>query len=227
MPIVIHHGPAGTRGARPIWACEELGIPYEIIDVGDLAASAEYRKSPEYRKLNPVGKVPAMTDGDLTMFESVAMMQYILDRYGGGRLQPAPGTACANPLPPSLSSLPRRLPFPRSPLNRAWGSEHGLYLQWCHFAEATFSRPLGEMTNHRREFDPPLDDVLREMAGRARTCVAAIDDALSDGRKFILGDTFTAADICLGALILRPPPQPLNMSISLFPTRLKGEVIWS
>ena len=83
------------------------------------------------------------------------------------------------------------------------------------------------MTNHRREFDPPLDDVLREMAGRARTCVAAIDDALSDGREFILGDTFTAADICLGALILRPPPQPLNVSISLFPTRLKGEVIWS
>jgi len=114
MPIIIHHGPPGTRGARPIWACEELGIPYDIADVGDLAASAEYRKSPEYRKLNPVGKVPAMTDGDLTMFESVAMMQYILDRYGGGRLQPAPGTSCANPLPPSLSSLPRRLPFPRS-----------------------------------------------------------------------------------------------------------------
>ena len=110
MPIVIHHGPAGTRGARPIWACEELGIPYEIIDVGDLAASAEYRKSPEYRKLNPVGKVPAMTDGDLTMFESVAMMQYILDRYGGGQLQPAPGTASVPLPPPSAASLAGPLP---------------------------------------------------------------------------------------------------------------------
>ena len=64
------------------------------------------------------------------------------------------------------------------------------------------------MTNHRREFDPPLDDVLREMASRARTCVAAIDDALSDGREFILGDTFTAADICLGVRgrPRHPPP---------------------
>ena len=117
MPIVIHHGPAGTRGARPIWACEELGIPYEIIDVGDLAASAEYRKSPEYRKLNPVGKVPAMTDGDLKMFESVAMMQYILDRYGGGQLQPAPGTACAHQTPHRRPSQPAPL-LPSSP---AWG----------------------------------------------------------------------------------------------------------
>ena len=74
---------------RPIWALEELGLPYAIAAVD---FSAEYRQTPERRKMNPVGKVPAMTDGDLTMFESVAMMQYILDRYGGGRLQPTAGT---------------------------------------------------------------------------------------------------------------------------------------
>lgn len=78
---------------RPIWALEELGIPYTIVPVD---FSAEYRQTPEWRKLNPVGKVPAMTDGDLKMFESVAMMQYILDRYGRGRLQPTPGTPYAN-----------------------------------------------------------------------------------------------------------------------------------
>ena len=76
---------------RPIWALEELGLPYAIVPVD---FSAEYRRTPEWRKMNPVGKVPAMTDGDLTMFESVAMMQYILDRYGGGRLQPTAGTPC-------------------------------------------------------------------------------------------------------------------------------------
>ena len=64
-----------------------------------------------------------MLDGDLTMFESGAMVQYILDRYGDGRLQPTPGTP-----------------------------EHALYLQWSWFAEATFSRPIGEMVNHARAF---------------------------------------------------------------------------
>lgn len=76
---------------RPIWALEELGVPYTVVPVN---FSAEYRQTPEWRKMNPVGKVPAMTDGDLTMFESVAMMQYILDRYGAGRLQPTAGTSC-------------------------------------------------------------------------------------------------------------------------------------
>ena len=74
---------------RPLWALEELGLPYAVVAVD---FSAEYRRTPEWRTMNPVGKVPAMTDGGLTMFVSVAMMQYILDRYGGGRLQPTAGT---------------------------------------------------------------------------------------------------------------------------------------
>jgi len=55
------------------------------------------------------------------------------------------------------------------------------------------------MTNHRREFDPPREEILREMALRGRLCVKALDEALSDGRPYILGDDFSAADICLGA----------------------------
>lgn len=54
------------------------------------------------------------------------------------------------------------------------------------------------MVNHRREFDPPLDNVLAEMARRGRLCVKALDEALADGREFILGDEFSAADISLG-----------------------------
>jgi|EP01043_Picozoa_sp_COSAG02_P063000 glutathione S-transferase len=80
----------------------------------------------------------------------------------------------------------------------AWRREHALYLQWCHFAEATFARPLGEMVNHRREFDPPQDEILAEMARRGQLCVKALDEALADGREFILGNEFSAADISLG-----------------------------
>jgi glutathione S-transferase len=220
MPIAVYHGPPATRGVRPIWALEELGIPHDIISVD---FSAEYRRTPEWRSINPVGKVPTMTDGELTMMESVAMVQYILDRYGGGRLQPVPGTPCVWPTtsvsslcPSSLSTQSTQAAAVTSslsnwPLITGWhppvlrltvrlsGREHALYLQWCHFAEATFARPLGEMTNHRREFDPPREEILREMALRGRLCVKALDEALSDGRPYILGDDFSAADICLGA----------------------------
>ena len=82
--IKIYHV-AGTRGLRAIWTCEELSIPYEIEVVN---FDPQYRASPEWRSINPVGKVPAMSDGDLVMFESGAMVQYLVDRYGNGRLQP-------------------------------------------------------------------------------------------------------------------------------------------
>ena len=159
--LTIYHSP-GTRGLRPIWICEELGVPYEVSPVD---FSAEYRATPEWRALNPVGKVPVMRDGDLTMFESCAMMQYILDRYGDGALQPA-----------------------------KTDPTYGHYLQWCWFAESTFARPLGEITNHRREFKPELSDVVKEMQSRATTCVNALEGALVD-RPYLLGETMTAADI--------------------------------
>ncbi|KPK30557.1 MAG: hypothetical protein AMJ66_09380 [Betaproteobacteria bacterium SG8_40] len=163
--LKIFHAP-GTRGFRVIWLCEELGTPYEIVPVD---MSPAYRASPEWRKLNPVGKVPVMSDGALTMFESGAMVQYVLDKYGKGRLQPAHGSV-----------------------------DYGIYLQWCWFAEATFGRALGEIVNHRREFkDNPLQDVIAEMQSRSRLAADAVSKALT-GKNWILGEEFSAADVMLG-----------------------------
>ena len=164
--IEIYHVP-GTRSVRVIWLCEELGVPYEKIPVD---FSSEFRASAQWRSLNPVGKLPVMRDGGMTIFESGAMVEYILDKYGEGRLRPAPGT-----------------------------SESGIYLQWCWFAEATFARPLGEMVNHRRAFseDQQVAAVLEEMADRARLCIAALDQAL-ESQQYLCGHDFTAADIMTG-----------------------------
>lgn len=164
--IEIYHVP-GTRSVRVIWLCEELGVRYEKIDVD---FSPEFRTSAEWRALNPVGKIPVMRDGDMTIFESGAMVEYILDKYGKGRLRPAPGT-----------------------------SESGIYMQWCWFAEATFARPLGEMVNHRRVFaqDEQVPAVVEEMADRARLCIAALDQAL-ESQAYLCGRDFTAADIMTG-----------------------------
>lgn len=160
----IHHVPA-TRGFRVIWLCQELGVPCEIVPVD---FSRQYRESAEWRAMNPVGKVPAMTDGDLTMFESGAMVQHVLDRYGEGRLEPARGTR-----------------------------EHSLYMQWSWFAEATFARPLGEIVNHRRAFaDRAIPEVIEEMKARARLCADALDREMC-GKDYLVGD-FTAADVMMG-----------------------------
>jgi glutathione S-transferase len=168
--IEIYHVP-GTRGIRPIWACEELGLDYQVLPVD---FSPEYRASPEWRRLNPVGKVPVMADGELTMFESGAMVQYLLDRYGDGRLQPAPGTA-----------------------------EHAHYLQWCWFAEATFARPLGEIVNHRRALpkENQSEVALEEMRQRTWLCVAALEEPLRS-REWLLESGFSGADIMLGYTLM-------------------------
>lgn len=174
--INIHHV-ADTRGFRVIWLCEELGLKY---DVKPVDFSASYRSSAEWRKMNPVGKVPVMTirddnnplDPQFKLFESGAMVQHILDRFGDGRLQPPHGT-----------------------------DKHGTFLQWCWFAEATFSRATGELANHKRAFSEAglVEPVMEEMRSRARSCMSALDDELaSHGEAFLLGEDFTAADIMMG-----------------------------
>ena len=96
------------------------------------------------------------------------MVQHVLDRHGGGRLEPERGTR-----------------------------EHALYLQWSWFAEATFTRPLGEIVNHRREFgDRAIAEVIEEMKARARLCVDALDGEMR-GKDYLTGE-FTAADIMMG-----------------------------
>ena len=168
--IKLYHS-SGTRGFRVIWLCEELGVDYDIQKVD---FSKEYRLSSEWLQINPLGKVPSLEDGELLMSESCAMMQYILDRYGNGRLQPLAGTI-----------------------------EHAYFLQWLWFSEATFSRPVGEIVNHRREFPGELGipDVVKEMQSRIFKCILALDKALKE-KPFILGKEFSAADISLGYTLL-------------------------
>ena len=77
-------------------------------------------------------------------------------------------------------------------------NDYGLFLQWCWFAEATFSRATGELANHKRAFAGALlEPVMEEMRTRARRCMRAVDEALQSG-QYLVGDTFTAADIMMG-----------------------------
>lgn len=182
--IRIYHVPR-TRSIRVIWLCEELGLEYERVPVD---FSPEYRFGAEWREMNPVGKVPVMTDGDLKIFESGAMVQYLLSRYGDGRLQPEAGT-----------------------------DAYAHFLQWCWFAEATFARPLGEIVNHRRVFpeEQQSQAAIEEMQDRAWLCIEALTDVLRE-QPYLAGNDFSAADIMNGYslmltewLVPRDFPEPV------------------
>src|SRR5688572_7650729 len=77
-----------TRGSRPQWVLEELGMPYELIRV-DQATKGEKRV---YRELHPLSRVPALEHGNVVLFESAALCLYIADLDPEHRLLPAAGT---------------------------------------------------------------------------------------------------------------------------------------
>ncbi|MGB5688052.1 MAG: glutathione S-transferase family protein [Woeseiaceae bacterium] len=156
-----------TRSQPGIWMLEEAGVDYEMELVG---LRDENRKdSPEFLAASPMGKVPALVDGDIHMAESAAICLYVADRYCPGTLAPAVDD-------------PRR----------------GQFLYWTMYTpavvEPTMSEKVaGSETNRYRngwgDFDLMID---------------TWDKAL-EGKEWILGDQFTAADVMLGssAIFLR------------------------
>ena len=108
--IVVHHL-NNSRSQRVLWLLEELGLPYEI---RQYARNAETMLAPpELTKVHPLGKSPVITDGSVTVAETGAIVEYLVDRSGAATLVPPAGT-------------PERL----------------AYRYWLHFAEGSAMPPL-------------------------------------------------------------------------------------
>lgn len=171
--LKIYHVPR-TRSVRPIWLCYELELP---VDVEFIDFSPKFRHSPEWRAISPAGKVPAMVDGDLAMFESGAMVDYILERYGKGRLQPTLGTP-----------------------------ESAAYRQWCWFAEATLVRPLG-LIRLLRAREESIGGLIDEAEAKCRDSLSAVESALSDrpyllGDEFTAADIMMGYSVAMAQPLL-------------------------
>jgi glutathione S-transferase len=95
-----------TRANRPRWMLEELGVPYEIVTV-DLAAKEN--REPGYLRVHPLGEVPALVDGDVTVFESIAICMYLADRYPEQDLAPPPSSPLRAPYYQWLLFCPSRI----------------------------------------------------------------------------------------------------------------------
>jgi glutathione S-transferase len=108
--IVVHHL-NNSRSQRILWLLEELGAPYEIVRYQ--RAAATNLAPPELEAVHPLGKSPVITEGDLRLAESGAIVDYLIRKHGGGRLAPPTGTMA-----------------------------HEAYLEWLHYAEGSAMLPL-------------------------------------------------------------------------------------
>ncbi|MEY4563922.1 MAG: hypothetical protein RLZZ618_3199 [Pseudomonadota bacterium] len=173
--IKVHHL-NDSRSQRVLWLLEELGLPY------DIEFYERNRKTwlapATLRKVHPLGKAPVITDGDVTVAESGAILEYLVDHHGGGRLKPAAGT------PEALQ-----------------------YRYWMHFAEGSAMPPLllklvfERIKSTRMPFF--VKPIARMIANKALGAV--VDPNLKNQldfmeaelgqREWFAGAEFTAADI--------------------------------
>ena len=75
-----------SRSIRVVWVLEEMGLPYRVRQVDMLAA----QRDPEFLAINPADYIPAIQDGDVVLIESIAIMEYLMARYGPTPLAPSP-----------------------------------------------------------------------------------------------------------------------------------------
>ena len=112
--IIVHHL-ENSRSQRIVWLLQELGVDYEIKHYKRDAHTS--LAPPELLDIHPLGKSPVITHGDVTVAESGAIVEYVLERYGEGRFAPAPGTRGGRSPPPTPA--PPRPSRPASAAARA------------------------------------------------------------------------------------------------------------
>ena len=173
--IVVHHL-NNSRSQRVLWLLEELGVPYEVRryqrDAKTMLAP------PELRAVHPLGKSPVISDGELTLAESGAIVEYLADKYGAGKLAPAAGT-------------PERL----------------RYTYWMHYAEGSAMPPLLMKLIFDRMEKGPMPffarPIARAIAGKAKSAFVQpnIDRMLDfmeaelGKHAWFAGPAFSAADV--------------------------------
>jgi glutathione S-transferase len=173
--ITVHHL-NNSRSQRVLWLLEELGVAYEVKRYERDAKSM--LAPPELLAVHPLGKSPVIVDGTATLAESGAIIEYLVDRYGGGRLIPAAGT-------------PERL----------------RYTYWLHYAEGSAMPPLLlKLVFDRVANNPapwPVSAIARRIAGTVTGAFIGpqlkrhLDymEAELAAHPWFAGEEFTAADV--------------------------------
>lgn len=163
--LTVHHLGV-SQSERAVWLCEELGIPYEL---KLYSRDPKTRLAqPDYKALHPMGTAPVITDGDLVLAESGAVIEYISATYGNGRFT----------LRPDHPDYPQ-------------------FLFWFHFANGTLQAIMGRLmilSRLKLPDDNPVLMAAHERTARAFDLV----EARARETAYLAGSEFTTADIMIG-----------------------------
>ncbi|MBK82013.1 MAG: glutathione S-transferase [Gammaproteobacteria bacterium] len=163
--LKLHHAP-NSRAGRIVWLLEELGLDYEL---NRMDFHPKALKSDEHRARHPLGRVPVLEDGDVMLYESGAIVEYIIARHTDGALKPA----VESPL------------FPE-------------YLQWFHYCEGMVMPPVNTIVVQTLLLPPERrsEEALGQAQRLLTKALAPVNDAL-EGREYMIGD-LSGADFMIG-----------------------------
>ena len=163
--LTLHFAP-NSRAGRIVWLLEELELEYNI---NKMAFNPKDLKSDEHRARHPLGRVPVLDDGDVRIYESGAIVEYVIERHKNGGLKPE----VSDPLYPE-------------------------YLQWFHYCEGRVMPPVNTIVVQTLLLPPDRRDetVLSQAQRLLSKALEPVDESLA-GRDYLIG-AFSAADVMLG-----------------------------
>ena len=162
-----------TRATRARWLLEELGVPYELVR---LELAKQENSTPEYLAVHPLGELPALVDGDVTLLESLAICLYLADRFPEKQLAPPMGSA-----------------------------ERGSYYHWMTFAEGSLDSVVmafywhAQLPEEKKASAHANEELVRHRT-RLKAVLDFIDKGLG-GKEFLVGGAFTAADVVTASIL--------------------------
>ena len=160
MVLTVHHL-VRSQSERIVWLCEELGLDYEL----KVYDRCPILAPPELKKLHPSGTAPIITDGDVTLGESGAITEYLLVKYGKGKLVVAPDN-----------------------------KDYATYLFWLYFANGTLQLSVSRNMFLRMAQVPADNQIMVSATSRREHAVSLINERLKDN-DWLAGSQFTAADV--------------------------------
>jgi glutathione S-transferase len=172
------YGVPMSRAMRVLWALEEVGVPYENVPI-HFASDAH---SAEYLKINPNGRIPALQDGDVTLFESLAINLYLARKYG-----------------PAL--------WPKTVADEGRAYQWSLWAM-TELEEPVITTLMHRAFLPAEQREPKKAD---EAAERFKKPLAVLDGALA-GRQFLAGSDFTIADLNVASVLSIAPMAGLDLS---------------
>jgi len=162
-----------TSSTRPRWLLDELEVPYDLVR---LDLSKQENHTPSYLAVSPLGEVPALVDGDLTLLEPSAICLYLADRFPEKQLAPPPGSP-----------------------------ERGAYYQWLLFAEATVFPAVLSLYEHaqlpeEQKSAAHVQEALVKHRARMSARLDVVEAHIQD-RDFLAAGRFTAADVSMASIL--------------------------